>query len=411
MRPAHCPGLAAKFAVVAVLISHLEREMHVGAMVSPYNDADWPRYMANDFTRPPLASDLEVMNQAIEYGSMIEPLGFDSLWTTEHYGTPYAMGSDPLQWLSYWAARTERIDVGSGVLVLPWWNPFRLAHQIAMLDILLQGRRFHVGVGRGVAQHEYRSLGVDYATSRDRFNETIDILRLGDSGERFEYHGEIYNIPPSSVRPQALHKGELYRDIRLAGVTKASLDNGAQKGLGLIFVAAEPMDVMTQSVARFNELRAENGFGADQPTMMLFMHCVDSESKVEEAYGYLAHHTASSGNHYAKWNNPNYASVPGVEKDANYGSNRLIDNKVNQLIGTPDQLLEKIKTIQELTSFDRLIVHGTFTSKMSANTVKDSLKLFAKELLPTLHEMDTPLHPVSTDPVLAAELTGAILSG
>src|SRR6185295_14076046 len=81
-----------------------------------------------------------------ELGELVEPLGFDSIWATEHYGSAYSMQPNPLQYLAYWAGRTRRVDVGTAVIVAPWWNPVRLASEISMLDILLKGRRLHLGI-------------------------------------------------------------------------------------------------------------------------------------------------------------------------------------------------------------------------------------------------------------------------
>jgi len=59
--------------------------------------------------------------------------------------------------------------MGTAVIVAPWWNPVRLAHEISMLDILLKGRCLHLGIGRGIAPHEYASLGYPIEQSRKYF--------------------------------------------------------------------------------------------------------------------------------------------------------------------------------------------------------------------------------------------------
>jgi len=66
------------------------------------------------------------MDDTLEQGELVEPLGFDSIWATEHYGSAYSMQPNPLQYLAYWAGRTRRVDVGTVVIVAPWWNPVRL---------------------------------------------------------------------------------------------------------------------------------------------------------------------------------------------------------------------------------------------------------------------------------------------
>ena len=181
--------------------------MHCGVIVTGHNDGDWDRLMAGDYDRPPDVADYLHMEETLAMGELVEPLGFDSIWTTEHYGSPYSMQPNPLQYLAYWAGRTSRLDMGTAVIVAPWWNPVRLAHEVSMLDILLRGRRLHLGIGRGVAPHEYASLGVPLERSHDYFYDVVDVLRASDGAERFSFDGEVFKVPPTTVRPQARHKG------------------------------------------------------------------------------------------------------------------------------------------------------------------------------------------------------------
>src|SRR3954454_24298099 len=101
--------------------------MHCGVMVTGYNQEDWPRLMVGDYERPPDTADYLHMEDTLHMGELGEPLGFDSIWATEHYGSAYSMQPNPLQYLAYWAGRTRRVDVGTAVVVAPWWNPVRLA--------------------------------------------------------------------------------------------------------------------------------------------------------------------------------------------------------------------------------------------------------------------------------------------
>ena len=183
--------------------------MHCGVMVTGYNQGDWERLLAEDYSRPPAVSDAANMDDTLELGELVEPLGFDSIWATEHYGSAYSMQPNPLQYLAYWAGRTRRVDVGTAVIVAPWWNPVRLASEISMLDILLKGRRLHLGIGRGISPHEYASLGYPIGESHAYFYDVIGALRASDGAERFTFDGKVYKIPPTTIRPQARHKGQL----------------------------------------------------------------------------------------------------------------------------------------------------------------------------------------------------------
>src|SRR2546430_8591561 len=120
------------------------------------------------------------MDETLALAQLVEPLGFDSIWATEHYGSAYSMQPNPLQYLAYWAGRTTRVDMGTAVIVAPWGNPVRLAHEIAMLAILFKGRRLHLGVGRGLAPPEHASLGHPVAQSHKYFYEPGPILPAAD---------------------------------------------------------------------------------------------------------------------------------------------------------------------------------------------------------------------------------------
>ncbi len=74
--------------------------MHCGVMVTGYNQGDWERLMAEDYDRPPTVPDSQSMDDTLYMGELVEPLGFDSIWATEHYGSAYSMQPNPLQYLA-----------------------------------------------------------------------------------------------------------------------------------------------------------------------------------------------------------------------------------------------------------------------------------------------------------------------
>src|ERR1700754_4554730 len=83
--------------------------------------------------------DYAVCRDHLSLGELCEPLGFDSLFALEHHFTGYSMSPNPIQLLSYFAGRTNRITLGTSVVVLPWHDPIRVAEQIALLDVLCGG--------------------------------------------------------------------------------------------------------------------------------------------------------------------------------------------------------------------------------------------------------------------------------
>src|SRR5687767_13940765 len=99
-------------------------------------------------------TDHEVYERDIHLAGLAEPLGFDTLGAVEHHFFNYAMAPDNMQFLSYMAAKTSRIGLLTGAVILPWINPLRVVEKMIMLDHLSNGRALF-GIGRGLAKREY----------------------------------------------------------------------------------------------------------------------------------------------------------------------------------------------------------------------------------------------------------------
>src|SRR5438094_1807696 len=238
--------------------------MKVNLGVFAHNSQDWERVRTGDYSRPPAIPDHVWVQAGLALGDMAEPLGFDGIWAPEHQGSPYGMTPNPLQTLTYFAARTERVTFGTMVAVAPWWHPIRLAHQIAYLDIVSKGRYTTIGLGRGVAKNEFEALGIPREESRQRFDETLDILKLAFSQERFSYDGEIFKIPETSIRPAPYSK-DLYSRIYGSSATQESLEILARRGMVPLFVGNKPIEEAGQQVRFVNTIRREVGLPPRQP--------------------------------------------------------------------------------------------------------------------------------------------------
>ena len=142
-----------------------------------------------------------------------ERLGFDSVWAAHHVTLPYERASkypyqrsgtevamspgmqwlDPLVTLSMCAAATERVRLGTSVLVLPYRNPLNLAAEAAALDVLTDGR-FVLGVGCGWMEEEFTALGIDPAERGPRTDEHIEALRILWSEDPATFKGRFHSF-------------------------------------------------------------------------------------------------------------------------------------------------------------------------------------------------------------------------
>ncbi len=143
-------------------------------------------------------TDRNVYRNELRLGDLAEPLGFDSIWGVEHHFTDYTMCPDVLQFLTYFAARTERVQLGSMVVVLPWHNPMRVAEQVVMLDHFSNGR-YILGLGRGLGRVEFEGFGVNQEASRDLFVESAQMILEGlETGDLRNYNGKFIQPGPTA---------------------------------------------------------------------------------------------------------------------------------------------------------------------------------------------------------------------
>lgn len=381
--------------------------MKVNLGFGAHNSHDWERVLAEDFSRPPATPDFECVQSTLGIADLAEPLGFDGIWMPEHCGTPYGMTPNPIQALSYFAGRTERVGLGTFVVVAPWWHPVRLAHQIAYLDILSNGRYTTIGIGRGVSKGEFDAVGVPREESRQRFNETLDILQLALSGERFSYEGEIFTVPEMSLRPEP-RSSDLFSRIYSSSSTAESLEILARRGMVPLFVGNKPIEDAGREVQKFNTFRKEEGLPPCQPKNVMFMYCTTGDPARSEEWIWTANRDVTV--HYGFADASNFKGVKGYEAYAAReatatavlassvtGGAKAGPSKTpgyhasNLLIGTPEEIFERIKAAQEACSFCELTIVPQFGT-MPYPEAMASTELFAKEVLPAVQEMAAPLH-------------------
>ena len=161
--------------------------------------------MGTFFQNPGRArSDADVWRQGLDLATAAEPLGFDSVWSAEHHFTDYHMCPNVAQFLTWVASRTQRVQLGSMVMVLPWHDPVRLAEEVSVLDHM-SGGRVLLGLGRGLGRVEFEGFRLQMGESRRRFTEyAAAILSALETGE-MAYDGELYRSmddgPFKSVSP------------------------------------------------------------------------------------------------------------------------------------------------------------------------------------------------------------------
>ena len=166
----------------------------------------------------------------IDYVIEAERLGFESVFLVEHHFTGAGQVSSSMTLLAYLAARTQRIRLGTAVVVLPWHNPVLVAEQAATLD-LLSGGRLDLGVGKGYRAPEFGGFCIPQAEATERFDEALEVIRKAWTSEgRFSHHGKRWHYENVVVEPEPIQRP--HPPLWMAG--GSPIPFGALRGRGSI---------------------------------------------------------------------------------------------------------------------------------------------------------------------------------
>src|SRR5438128_6373363 len=147
-------------------------------------------------------SDADAFDQGFQQAEAAERWGLDVFWLAEiHQQARRSVLSAPLNVAGQLAARTKRMKIGTAVHVLPLNHPLRLAEETATIDQTSRGRLI-LGAGRSGNPRGYAAYGVPYTESRERFYETLDILRKAWTEPTFSYEGKYHSFNEARVVPR-----------------------------------------------------------------------------------------------------------------------------------------------------------------------------------------------------------------
>ena len=139
-----------------------------------------------------------VFDEAVDLVKLADEIGLDTAWFAEHHFSNYCLCVSPLMMATYCAPLTTNIRLGTGVVVLPLYDPIRLIEEIATVDVLSRGRLV-LGIGSGYQAFEFDRFRTSLDESIDRSLETLDMMDLAFSRKSFSYDGRYYKQPPTSV--------------------------------------------------------------------------------------------------------------------------------------------------------------------------------------------------------------------
>jgi probable F420-dependent oxidoreductase len=169
--------------------------------------------------------------EVLDLVRLAETLGFDSAWVSEHHGSSDGYLPSLLPMLAAFAAATERIRLGTGVMLAPFHDPLRLAEDVAVVD-QISGGRVILGLGLGWRAEEFRMFHQEVGERVRRTVDLVEILRRAWTGERFSYEGKAYSYDRVKITPRPAQEPGV--PIYLGGFTEQAVRRAGRLGDGFI---------------------------------------------------------------------------------------------------------------------------------------------------------------------------------
>ena len=184
-------------------------------------------------------------------------LGYHSTFLVEHHFTGFGQVSASLALLTWLAAKTKTLRLGTAVLVLPWHNPVLLAEQAATID-LLSGGQLDFGVGKGYRHNEFHGFCVPIAEADARFNETLDVIvKSWTAKQRFSHHGKYWNFEDIIVEPPTAQKP--HPPMWMGAGSPDSIRQVAARGYNLLLDQFASFEAVAERIAIFKAAVEERG--------------------------------------------------------------------------------------------------------------------------------------------------------
>jgi alkanesulfonate monooxygenase SsuD/methylene tetrahydromethanopterin reductase-like flavin-dependent oxidoreductase (luciferase family) len=322
------------------------------------------------------ADDSRIYTDYIDYICEAEALGFHSVFLVEHHFTGFGQISATLNFLTFLAAKTTTLRLGTAVLVLPWHNPALLAEQAATLDLLSNGR-FDFGIGKGYRWGEFHGFCMPMEEAEERYQETVDFLRKAwTSGGRFSHHGKYWDYDDVVIEPAPVQKP--HPPLWVGAQSPNSIRYAAENGFNLLLGQAGSPETVAEGIGVYCRAVEAQGRIFDPMNVGLTraLHIAYTPAEREAAHELRAKFMR----------NVQELSLSPTGESPSLGRPRRFltreemhkATETDALIGTPEEIVSRLK---------RLEAGGVkYVMVIDVGGSRESLRTFAREVMPEFAE-------------------------
>lgn len=304
-----------------------------------------------------------------------EALGFDSVWLEEHHGVKDHYWPSPLIGLAGIATCTERILIGTDIMVMPFYHPVRVAEDTAMLDIM-SGGRFILGTAIGYRPDEFALYQVPLEKRGARFEEAIRLIKLLWTQEEVHFEGDYYQVKGLKIEPRPC--SQPHPPLWLGGWGDLALSRAARLGDAWLPGPTAALDKLLQAQRVYQEhLRALGVDPATRPvplTREVVIAATDEQAREMAERHLLINYRDEYGG--GEWKHPLIGAedtAPVDQLDA-IGRDRF-------LVGSPETVIRQLQKFKEAFGVDHLICRLYFPG-IPHEFIMQELRLLAQEVIP-----------------------------
>jgi len=306
-----------------------------------------------------------------------EELGYDNVWLTEHHFTEDGYNPSLFPTAAAIAARTQRIRIGSFIVVLPYQHPVRAAEDAACVDIFSDGR-FDFGVGQGYSYHEWNALCMDRSTRGERTREGVEIIKKLFTEDRVSYDGKYTQIKDMTLSPKPVQQP--HPPIWVGARGPKAIRNAAKSGYHLMAtLGPDPAPLYIQTLkeegldpAKFNVAQLRMVYVAES-----------SDQAWDECQDHLWHLMTFYQDILAEANDAAGDTSPLPAANAKELRNSPAADAM--LIGTPDEVGKKLEQFCQDFQCTDFIMDMQLPGLDPAKSTR-SMELFAAEIMPSFKD-------------------------
>ena len=329
----------------------------------------------------PDQSDTDAFAMGLDQVCAAEAWGLDAVWLAEiHQQAARSVLSAPLTVLNAIAARTTRLKLGTGVQVIPLTHPLRLAEETATVDQISRGRLL-MGIGRSGNPRAYAAYGVPYVESRERFYETLEVLKLAWTQTSFSFHGKFHHFDEARAVPRPFQTP--HPPIRIAGASEDTFPVLGALGYPLfVAVRSGSLEGLAPDLRAYREAYKAAGHpGKGEVHLRLTLHLAetDTEAKAQALDSIMAGYQKLTAQLEGS---PNARRRAELETVRTLTYDDILRDKV--VIGSPVTVAARLAELREQLGIDGILAELNFGAILPPDQMMRSLRLLCEEVGPRL---------------------------